>query len=79
MFNLDPLGKSHVSKERTQKTFSIPACILIFFFPHVLGSDGTFFWDHRSFFQCAHGGMLIMVVHPKPVRRTVFVLYVFLF
>ena len=51
MFDLDPLGKSHVSKESTKKCMPIPSCIHVFIFPHILGSGGTFLIIHPSHFQ----------------------------
>ena len=69
MFNLEPLGKMHVSKENTQKRMPIPSCIHVFIFPDVLGSDGTCLIIHHSFTWTSQAA--------EPSR--VFILHIFSF
>ena len=61
MFNLEPLGKIHVSKENTQKRMPIPSCIHVFTSPHVLGRGRTFFIIHPLCFQ------FFLIVHAQSI------------
>ena len=77
MFNLDPLGKIHVSKEKTQKCIHIPSCIHVFIFPHVLESGGTFFIIHPSRFQFfPHGAC---PVHQLALTETLWSILIILY